>query len=80
MAGNRSFTDYVTNRFYNEFYSAIEDYIEGNFDNLDIDLRNVHKVGQVSLTDMEVKFASINDLPNIKKIAVAEKPPIIKDK
>jgi hypothetical protein len=66
VAGNRSFTHYVTNRFYNEFYSAIESYIEENLDNLDLKLRNVRNIGKVSLADMEVKFVSINDLPDMK--------------
>jgi hypothetical protein len=41
MAGNRSFTDYVASRFYNEFYSALEIYIGENLDSLDLKLRNI---------------------------------------
>lgn len=66
MAGNRSFTDYVRSRFYNELYSAIEVYVEENVDSLDLNLRNVRNVGDVSLTDMEIKFISVNDLPDMK--------------
>lgn len=66
MGGNRSFTDYVASRFYNEFYSAIEKYIEENLDNLDLNLRNVKNMGQVSLSDIEVKSVSVNDLPYMK--------------
>jgi hypothetical protein len=66
MAGNRSFTDYVRSRFYNELYSAIEVYVEENVDSLDLSLRNVRNVGEVTLTDMEIKFISINDLPGMK--------------
>ncbi len=66
MAGNRSFTDYVKSRFYNELYSALEGYVEENLDALDLDLRNVKKIGEVSLTDMEIKFVSVNDLPDMK--------------
>jgi transcriptional regulator with XRE-family HTH domain len=66
VAGNRSFTDYVKSRFYNELYSALEGYVEENLDALDLDLRNVKKIGEVSLTDMEIKFVSVNDLPDMK--------------
>ena len=66
MAGNRSFTDYVKSRFYNELYSALEGYVEENLDALDLDLRNVKKIGEVSLADMEIKFVSVNDLPDMK--------------
>lgn len=66
MAGNRSFTDYVSSRFYNEFYSAIEEYIGENPDNLDLKLRKVRNIGNVSLADLEVKWVSVNDLPDMK--------------
>ena len=66
MAANRSFTDYVSSRFYNEFYSAIEKYIEENPDNLDLDLKNVKQIGGISLSEIEVKFVSVGDLPELK--------------
>lgn len=66
MAGNRSFAYYVTSRFYNDFYSAIEGYIEENLDNLDLNLRKVRNIGDVSLADMEVKSVSVNDLPDME--------------
>jgi len=66
LAGNRSFAYYVTSRFYNDFYSAIEGYIEENLDNLDLNLRKVRNIGDVSLADMEVKSVSVNDLPDME--------------
>jgi len=66
MAASRSFTGYVASRFYNELYSALGGYIEENLDNLDLNLRNVRKTGDVSLSDMEVKFVSVDDLPGMK--------------
>lgn len=66
MAGNRSFINYISDRFYNNFYSYIEKHIEQNLDNLDLNIQNVHNVGQITLTDMEIKMASINDLPGME--------------
>ena len=66
MAGNRSFTDYVTSRFYDEFYSAIEEYIEQNLDVLDLNLRKVRNIGEVSLADLVIKIVSVSDLPDMK--------------
>ena len=66
MAGNRSFTDYVANRFYNGLYATIESYIEKNRENLDLHLRRVHNMGEVSLSDIEVKSVSVNDIAEIK--------------
>ena len=36
MTQNRSFKDYVTNRFYNELFSAVSNYLEENHRNLDV--------------------------------------------
>lgn len=66
MAGNRSFLNYITDRFYNDFYSSVERYIEENQDSLDIHIKNVKDVGEIILTDMEVKMVSINDLPGME--------------
>ena len=66
MAGNRSFINYISDRFYNDFYSYLEKHIEENQDNLDLEIQNVHNVGEIILTDMEIKMASINDLPGME--------------
>ena len=52
LAENRSFTRYVTDRFYNNFYSAVEAYIGENPDRLDLNIRNVRTVGGVALAEM----------------------------
>lgn len=36
MAQNRSFKDYVANRFYNELYEAVSSYLEQNHRDLDV--------------------------------------------
>jgi hypothetical protein len=66
MAGNRSFTDYVANRFYNELYATVESYIEKNREKLDLHLRKVHNMGEVLLLDIEVKSVSVNDLQGME--------------
>ena len=66
MAANRSFTDYVASRFYNDFYSVIEKYIEESIGSLDLNLRSIKNMGQVNLSEIEVKLVSVNDLPDMK--------------
>ena len=66
MAGDRSFAAYIRDRFYNYCYLALEGYVEDNKDSLDFELQNVRRVGDVSLTDMEVKFVWVNDLPGMR--------------
>ncbi|KYG28201.1 XRE family transcriptional regulator [Alkalihalobacillus trypoxylicola] len=66
MAGNRSFTNYVADRFYNEMFATIQSYIEENYDSLDLRLYKVQNIGGIELSDIEVKFVSVNDLPDMK--------------
>lgn len=66
MAGNRSFKDYVADRFGNELYAAIEGYSSENYNDLNLRLYKVRNIGGVELSDIEVKFVSVNDLPGMK--------------
>ncbi|MCH3964582.1 MAG: helix-turn-helix domain-containing protein [Clostridium sp.] len=66
MAGNRSFKDYVADRFYNEVFVAIQSYTTDNYDDLDLRLYKVRNIGGIELSDIEVKFVSVNDLPDMK--------------
>ena len=65
-AGNRSFKDYVADRFYNEVFAAIQSYTADNYDDLDLRLYRVRNIGGIELSDIEVKFVSVNDLPDMK--------------
>lgn len=66
MAGNRSFTDYVADRFENELFDIIQSYVSES--NLEIDLRlyRVRTIGGIELSDLKVKSVSISDLPDMK--------------
>lgn len=66
MGGKRSFTDYVAYRFYNNLFVAIKNYIEENYNALDLRLYRVRNIGGIELSDIEVKFLSVNDLPDVK--------------
>lgn len=66
LAGNRSFKDYVADRFYNEVFAAIQSYTTDNYDDLDLKLYRVRNIGGIELSDIEVKFVSVNDLPGMK--------------
>ena len=66
LAGNRSFKDYVADRFYNEIFSAIQTYATDNCEDLDLRLYRVQNIGGIELSDIEVKFVSVNDLPDMK--------------
>lgn len=66
MATNRSFTEYVANRFYNELFAAIQNYLTENNDNLELRLYRIKNIGGIELSDIEVKFVSVCDLPDMK--------------
>lgn len=63
---NRSFTDYVADRFYNELFATIQNYIECNYDDLGFWLYRVQNIGGIELSDIEVNFLSANNLENME--------------
>ena len=63
MARQRSFTSYVADRFYNELFAAINDFAEDNSDDLNLRLYQVNRIGGIELSDITIKYVSVNDLP-----------------
>ena len=66
LAGNRSFTDYVADRFENNLFNAIQSYVEENYDRLDLRLYRIRNIGGIELSDIEVKSLSVSDLPDMR--------------
>lgn len=66
LAGNRSFKAYVAERFENEMYAAIEGYTSENYNKLDLRLNKVRNIGGIELSNIDLKFVSVNDLPGMK--------------
>ena len=54
VAADRSFTDYIKDKFFNDIYKAVEDFVELNWGHLDLDISNVHSVGGVAMSNMEI--------------------------
>lgn len=55
MSTVHSFTEYVKNRFEDEFWKAAENYVTEQFDVNRIDFSTIHSPGEPELTDVEVK-------------------------
>ncbi len=66
MANVCLFTAYVKDKLYNDLYPALEDFIKRNWQSLDLRINNVHNIGGVALSDMEIKFVSVGGLPGLK--------------
>jgi len=66
VATNRSFKEYVADRFENELFIAIENYVTEKQENLDLRLYKVRNICDTELSDIDVKYVSVNDLPDMK--------------
>ncbi|WP_243291607.1 hypothetical protein [Bacillus sp. FJAT-47783] len=56
MASNRSFKNYVAVKFEDELFAAIESFIGENKYDIDFRLYRVQNIGDIYLSDIEVKF------------------------
>lgn len=66
VAQNRSFKDYVANRFYNELCDAVSGYLEQNHRDLDVSSRLVRTIDSAELSDIDIKNVFVNNLPGMK--------------
>lgn len=62
---NRSFKEYIANRFYSEFSNAITTYIGDDIDHAELHLFRVHAVGDWEISDIDVRYVSVSDLPGM---------------
>ena len=65
MAQSRSFKEYIANRFYNEFFTAVSDFLEENHRDLDISSKRVYKIDRAELSDISVKHVFIENHPGM---------------
>lgn len=66
MAQHRSFKEYIANRYYNELFSAVSDFLRDNCANLNVSSRLVRTVDNAELSDINVKHAYVDNLPGMK--------------
>lgn len=63
LSCNRSFKNYVAERFGNELHAAIQGYTSENYSDLELRLFNVRNICSIELLDIEVKYVYVSDLP-----------------
>lgn len=66
MATGRSFAEYVKNKCYNGLYRAAEEYVNENWESLNLYTRNVHSIGTVEMVDASVQRVYVRDLPGMR--------------
>ena len=66
MAQDRSFKNYIANRFFNELYDAVASYLEQNHRDLDVSSQLVRIIDKAELSDIDIKSVFVNNLPGMK--------------
>ena len=66
MSQNRSFTEYVADRFENELWESVETIINENPERLALNLRKVKTIDTVELQEINVEHVWTNDLPGME--------------
>ena len=61
MSTGRSFTEYVSNRFYNDLFSAVSSYVEDKYASLDLRSYAVKHIDSAVLSDISIKRAYVDD-------------------
>jgi hypothetical protein len=62
MAQNRSFKEYVANRFYNELFDAVSSYLEQNHRDLDVSSQLVRTIDSAELSDIDIKSVFVDSV------------------
>lgn len=78
-ARERSFKEYVADRFYNELYDGIRELIKDNPRELDLKLFRVQDIDEIELYDIRVVFVDVHDQPGTGIFAVMKLTPELMD-
>lgn len=66
MAAGRSFAEFVKDKCYNGLYQTAEDYVNENWESMDLYTRNVHRVGHAEMIDATIERVYVRDLPEMR--------------
>lgn len=66
MSADRSFNDYITKKFDNEFWEVAETYLDENRDDIEGRFYRLHRVGEVEVVDVSTDWVWIYNLPDMK--------------
>lgn len=68
MATGRSFAEFVKDKCHNGLYQTADDYVNENWESMDLYTRNVHRIGHVEMIDATIERVYVRDLPE-KRVA-----------
>lgn len=64
MANSRSFTEVVKDKCYDRLFKATENYIDENWESMDLYTKHVHRIGSVELSEIYIRRVYVEDLPS----------------
>lgn len=64
--GAKSFTEYVSNTFENEFYNVCNEWLEEHKDSLEISEHSLHQIGELEVDYVNVKWVWVEDQPDMR--------------
>ena len=66
MATGRSFAEFVKDKCYNGLYQTAEDYVNENWESMNLYTRNVHRVGYAEMINATIERVNVRDLPGMR--------------
>lgn len=66
MATGRSFAEYVKGKCYNGLYQAAEEFVNINWESLNLYTKKVHWIGAVEMIDATIQHVYVRDLPGMR--------------
>jgi len=66
MSTGRSFTEYVSSRFYNDLFAAVSSFVEEYYASLDLHSYAVKYIDSAVLSDITIKRAYVDDREDMR--------------
>lgn len=66
MATGRSFAEFVKNKCYDGLYQAANDFVDSDWQSLNLHTRHVHRIGKVEFVDATIQRVYVHDLPGMR--------------
>ena len=65
MGTTHSFTEYVKQRFDNDFWKIAEEYLYNNIDSIEINTNKIHRAGECEISDVKIEYVWVENLPEM---------------
>lgn len=66
MAADRSFKEYVKDKCYNGLYTAAEKFVADNWEQFNLYIKKIHRIGNVEMIDGRIERVYVEDCPDMR--------------